>query len=147
MKNPHQHWEHDWMWFLLLTSKQTAEREKKNTSRHCVLFISYRSSHFDRSFPPTARHHLTSYRCVFAIGAEPTAVHMTHHSMYLWRRSENSPGPCTRSCRAERPRAASCCYCSCSQTFPGRPARALEKHIIVHFQCEIHCPLPIHKRM
>lgn len=29
------------------------------------------------------------------------------------------------------PRATPCCYCSCSQTFPGHPAHALEKHTTV----------------
>lgn len=47
----------------------------------------------------------------------------------LWKQS----WPCTGSCRAERPQTMLCRYGSCSQTFPGRPARAVEKH---------HCPLP-----
>lgn len=83
----------------------------------------------------------------FATLAQMTVVHIKHPSEYLWRRSEKQPWPLVGSCGAERPQAASCCFCSCSQTFPGRPARAVEKHITGRFQREIRCPLPIHKGM
>lgn len=85
---------------------------------------------------------LTSYWTVFAM-KDPC---LEWHSTYLWIRSLRvwkQSRPWSGSCRAGRPRAAPCCDSSCSQTFPGRPAREMEKHITVRFQCEIHCPLLI----
>lgn len=75
---------------------------------------------------------LPSYGRVIAREAERTAMHIKPHSMHPRRRYSAGLkifcGYRTGSCRAERPWAVPCWHQSRSQTFPGRPDWAVEKH-------------------
>lgn len=86
----------------------------------------------------------------FSTEAEMTAIHIKHHSVYLWRgspsRFENSHGPAQTPAeqRGHRP---------CRAGMAAAARHFLDvlhvpwKNITVRFQREIHCPLPLHKRM
>lgn len=121
-----------------------------HTFRQCPLFIFCQSSH------PEDSCHLLHVKHTYLVSM--CFCHKSRNGNRSYDTSQHVPEvkprqvrkqswPCTGSYRAERPRAAPCCYCSWSQIFPGRPARAVEKHITVRFQSEICCPLPIHTRM